>query len=417
MRKCLLFVVLGVLAVAIGLLGALALAIDSRPRIDRPVAISPQHVERAMQIVDAHRYRADPGALAEVTVLPEDADLAANYLAHRFARGSARVTVADGTAHVLLSLPVPGIRPQLYLNLDATLAESTGLPQLRSLRVGRLPFPDWLAQRAGPAFLRWLGRSPEYGAGLDALRQVRMSPGGLRIVYAWKDGTPAKAGASLFDTNDRERLRLYQSLLAAESRRGASAKTSLADVLPPLFRLAGERADRGVAVAENRAAILVATLHVLGRSLHELVPEAAGWPRPRGRTVTLDGRDDFAKHFMVSATIAAYADTALADAVGLYKEIEDSRTGSGFSFNDIAADRAGTRFGELAVAGEDSARSLQRRVASGLKDADLMPRWKDLPEYLPATVFERRFGGVDGPGYRQMMQEIERRVSALDVLR
>jgi hypothetical protein len=417
MRRCLLFVALGVLAVALGLVGVLALALEGRPRIDRPVAIGPQHVERAMQIVDAHRYRTAPGTLAEIEVLPEDADLAANYVAHRFLRGSARLALGDGTAQVLLSMPAPRILPEAWLNLDATLAETAGLPQLRSLRVGRLPVPGWLALRLGPAILDRLGRGPEFADGLDALRQVRMSPAGLRIVYGWKDGLPPKGGAALFDAEERERLRRYQSLLAAESRRAGSTRVSLADVLPLLFRLAGEQSAKGDAIAENRAAILVATWHALGRPLHELVPEAATWPRPRDRTVTLDGRDDFAKHFLVSATIAAYADTVLADAVGLYKEIEDSRSGSGFSFTDIAADRAGTRFGELAVADADSARRLQRRVATGMQDSDAMPRWKDLPEYLPEAVFVRRFGGVDGPGYTKTMQEIERRVSALRMLR
>ena len=33
------------------------------------------------------------------------------------------------------------------------------------------------------------------------------------------------------------------------------------------------------------------------------------------------------------------------DAIGVYKEVRDSRGGSGFSFNDMAANRAGTRFG------------------------------------------------------------------------
>ena len=104
-----------------------------------------------------------------------------------------------------------------------------------------------------------------------------------------------------------------------------------------------------------------------GHSLERILPEAAVWPQPARQTVTLDGRDDFAKHFMVSAAIAAYADTALSDAIGLYKEIEDSRIGSGFSFNDIAADRAGTKFGEKAVVSEASAQQLQRRVAQGLR--------------------------------------------------
>ena len=114
----------------------------------------------------------------------------------------------------------------------------------------------------------------------------------------------------------------------------------------------------------------------------------------------------------MSAAIAALAGTALADAVGLYKEIDDSRGGSGFSFNDIAADRAGTRFGERAVAAGQAA-PLQTRVAAGLRESDILPATDDLPEFMPEAEFKARFGGVDGPGYRDMMKEIERRVAAL----
>jgi hypothetical protein len=78
----------------------------------------------------------------------------------------------------------------------------------------------------------------------------------------------------------------------------------------------------------------------------------------------------------------------LADAVGPWKELADARSGgSGFSFNDFAADRAGTRFGVLAV--RDPAR-LQARLAAGLTDADLMPQVSDLPEYLPQSEFVAR---------------------------
>jgi hypothetical protein len=161
---------------------------------------------------------------------------------------------------------------------------------------------------------------------------------------------------------------------------------------------------------------LALTFHVLGISMERIFPEAASWPRSMPQKVTIDGRDDFAKHFMVSAAIAAYADTALSDVIGLYKEIEDSRGGSGFSFNDIAADRAGTRFGEKAVAREDSAEALQQRVASGLEDGDLMPSWSDLPEFMPEAEFKRRFGGIDAPPYKAMMRKIEQRVAALSVL-
>jgi len=98
--------------------------------------------------------------------------------------------------------------------------------------------------------------------------------------------------------------------------------------------------------------------------------------------------------------------------VGVYKEIEDSRGGSGFSFNDIAADRAGTRFGEYA-ANPTSARVLQQRLRAAIGEKDIMPMTEDLPEFMPEREFQRRFGGIDAPPYKKMMAEIEQRIAAL----
>ena len=189
------------------------------------------------------------------------------------------------------------------------------------------------------------------------------------------------------------------------------------DMLGPLLALAAERSNGASAVEETRAAILMAALASVGKQADILIPDAKTWPQLARRTVLLDGRDDFAKHFLVSAAIAAYAGTVVADAVGLYKEVEDSRGGSGFSFNDIAADRAGTRFGELATASEASARALQARMAAGLSDRDVIPETRDLPEFLPEAEFVRRFGGIGAPAYREMIDEIERRVAALPLYR
>ena len=124
-----------------------------------------------------------------------------------------------------------------------------------------------------------------------------------------------------------------------------------------------------------------------------------------------------AKHFLLSAAIAANADTVLADAIGLYKELEDARHGSGFSFSDLAADRAGTRFGEKAVGSAATATRLQQAGADALRDADLMPSWTDLADGMPEGEFRRRFGGVDAPAYVEVVREIDRRVAGLRVLR
>jgi hypothetical protein len=46
-----------------------------------------------------------------------------------------------------------------------------------------------------------------------------------------------------------------------------------------------------------------------------------------------------------------------------------------------------------------------------------MPRFDDLPEFLPEAEFKRRYGGVGAPPYNELLAEIDRRVAALPVLR
>jgi hypothetical protein len=411
--------ILGVLvAIPLVLVAALWLAIEDQPRIDRKVILTPEHVGRAKEIIDTHRKRVAPGTLAVARVRPSDADLAANYLVSRLGNGSAQLTISDGSAVIRLGLPIPSIAlpAKGYVNFEGLLVQTDGLPALRSVRIGKLPLPDALTGVITVWVEDWLRRSPEYQAGLDALRQIRMSRNELTVVYRWADSFPQGMRASIVDEHERARLLRYQSLLAASStRHGGTA--SLATILSLLARATPLAQSREDAMAENRAMILVATFHVLGISPEKMLPETTRWPHSAPQNITLDGRDDFAKHFMVSAAIAAYADTALADAIGLYKEIDDSRYGSGFSFNDIAADRAGTKFGEKAVSNEDSAKELQRQLALGVEDRDLMPKWKDLPEFLSEAEFKRRFKEVDSPAYRAMMQKIEQRVADLRVLR
>ncbi|HNH24721.1 MAG TPA: hypothetical protein PK261_06995, partial [Accumulibacter sp.] len=103
-----------------------------------------------------------------------------------------------------------------------------------------------------------------------------------------------------------------------------------------------------------------------------------------------------------------------ANAIGLYKEIDDSRGGSGFSFAALAADRAGTLFGERLI-GRSS--QLDAALAGPLTDADLLPSLSAFPEGFSAAEFKAQFGDRDSPAYRRLNDEIERRLAELPLYR
>jgi len=105
---------------------------------------------------------------------------------------------------------------------------------------------------------------------------------------------------------------------------------------------------------------------------------------------------------------------ATSDRIGLLKEQLDSQDGgSGFSFADMLANAAGTRFAIAAIRDQSSARSMQARLARGFDLDAFFPPADGLPEDIPAAEFQSRFGRVGGRGYQAMMEEINRRLDRL----
>lgn len=416
------FLAIGValaLALVIAIAAVAGVVLSDRPAVDRPVAFTPAHVERARSVLRRHDPRWLPaGVPRTVTFAAEDVDLALNYLADRHAGASTRITLSAGAAAITATLPVPPNPFGRFLDVSVVLREGATLPVVESMRVGRLPVPAWLAGPVLAAGSRHLLTPEAYRLVSEAVLGVAIRDRAVAVTYVWKHDLPSRLRAELVPPADQARLRAHHERLAAIVGAAAPGRPiGLEVLLGPLLRFAAQRSEAGDAVAENRAAILVAAFYVNGRGLQVLVPAAHGWHRPAPRAVTLGGREDLAKHFAVSAAIAAHAGAPLSDAIGLYKEVEDSRGGSGFAFDDLAADRAGTRFGELAARDRASAAELQRRAAAGLDGADLLPPLGDLPEPMPKDAFERRFGSVDSPAYRRVMEEVERRIAALPLYR
>jgi hypothetical protein len=116
---------------------------------------------------------------------------------------------------------------------------------------------------------------------------------------------------------------------------------------------------------------------------------------------------------MLSAALVAFSDSSIAQTIGLSKEIDDSRGGSGFSFADLAADNAGTRFAAYALRSADTARRMQRIVAAGITASDMMPATADLPERLSESAFAAAFGDLDDPRFQEVAGRIDARIDAL----
>jgi len=418
MRRALLLLTLFVLALPFALVGAVLLALEDRPLVARPPVLGPAQVERVKRILDDNDpRRLKPGVQRTVSLSQQDLDLLANYFAGRYARGGARIALRPGVATVAATAELPANPGGRFLNLRASLRDTGTPPRLEDVHVGGLPAPDWLANAVLERGWAKLEENADARAVANAVKKIAFAEGRLDVTYEWRTDLPDRVRTVLLPGAEQARLRPYQERLAELTRGDRAAPMSLVELVSPLLQLAAERGADADAAAENRAAIFVLAVYASGKGLAAAVPAAADWPRPTARKVTLGARVDFAQHFAISAALAAGAGGPFADAVGIYKEVDDSRRGSGFSFADIAADRAGARFGEAATASAASARKLQTLARAGLREPDVMVAAADLPESMPEAEFKRRFGGVDGPAYGRMIGEIDARVAALPAYR
>jgi hypothetical protein len=381
----------------------------------------PRHadVARVLDIARAHDPRKAPlGVTSALAVSERDLDLLLNHAAHRWLGARVGVNLEPNAAVVNISgqLPKAAAWPfDVWLNVEALWRQTAGLPALASLRVGSLPVAPWLAEPLLRRVALHFVSPADLSLVDDVVQRVTFGHDQLTVVYAWQADTSARLLAALTPADEQQRLRAYSDRLVAVTTASAASaasqgSVSLPQLIGPLFELARQRSLHGDAALENRAAMLTLAMFATGQNLGLMVPAARQWPQPKRLNVTLQGRDDFPQHFMVSALLALESTGPLANAIGLYKEVADSRGGSGFSFNDIAANRAGARFGELAL--RDPTR-LQALLAGGVEEGSLMPDVTGLPEFLTQAEFNRQFGGVGAPGYNLMMADVERRVQAL----
>ena len=388
--------------------GLLLAAVDRQPLVSRSETIAPLAVAQARWLFQTNDpRRLQPGEARQTAIPVALIDEGINYAASRGLRGRGGLLLNGEAAEIRLSLRLPGDH---YLNLRASIPPGPGEPRLASAALGALPLPAGLLELALNTAIEGTGYGHEWRLARSAIRNLNYDARNQRILvsYVWEPAILERARAIALNPADLERIRSAQRQFAALlDHHARGAKVALPEVLQAMLGGDNQRPQR-------RAALLVMAAYLAEKDLAAIIPEARDWPRPRQVMLMLAGRYDSAQHFVISAALAAWAGEPVADAIGVYKELADSRHGSGFSFADLAADRAGTRFGELL--NRDDAK-LQAALQSPLREPDLIPSLAGLPEYISARDFRRQFSDPSSPAYQRLNAEIEQRLAALPLYR
>lgn len=391
------------------------LILDDAPAVEPPAEFRRTDLAWVKALLQKHDPRRQPPDVIHSIRLDEDElNRLLNYAVELRQVSGIAAELTPGMATLTATLAVPRNPFGHYLNLTAEVAEAPGGIRIRSLQLGSLPLPGALADGIARVAHRALRRDETYAALADAFSRVSFDENQATLDYHWHPELltqlERKSADLLIASDEQARMVAYAEQLDALVKRHPHGSTvPLVSVMAPLFASAPARG--GDTAGENRAALTALAAYLSGISLPKLLQgESASIRRAPRVLLSLHGRRDFAEHFVLSAALTVNGGSRLANAMGLVKEEEDATRGSGFSFTDLAANRAGVLLGERAMG--PAADRVQRQLATAHSDADLLPDFRDLPEFMPQAEFDRRFGPVGSARYQRVIDRIDARLAA-----
>lgn len=390
------------------LLGAFLLITSSNAWVPPRPAATAQQVEAARTAFRVARQSRLTGQPSDLVLGAGDLDSLSAMVSQGFEPKRLDMKLSNGVFIATASQPLLG----RWLNLRAeATGRSQGFPAFRA-RIGAFPVPAWLSRVGVEIGRRLLIFQGAQIPPLDVLVQsTSVAHDHVKArIFLPKSGLLNQVLADpALQITDTVVARIYCRLTALQR---AAPDRLFAHQLHRALMAAEPTA------AQHGAALVALAMLVTDPRVGELVGDTPAKVRacliPVPLT-TLQGRSDSPKHWSVSAALTVATGGHLAVAMGEWKELADSLSQSdylthndrsGFSFVDLATDRAGFLAGRQLTSSSRLGAARARLLAAN--DGELLPiSATNLNDGMRNAEFVRRFGGTDDPRFRAALIVID----------
>lgn len=383
--------------------------IDDTPLLKTHQALNREDIQRAKQILNVAPQ--DRGQLKTISLNQKDLNIAASYLLNHFAENTTQIQFTENRLWVQVAIFVPETLWGRFIDISIKLFVDGDAIKVKSLKIGEISIPDPAANYLAQTLMRSPPLKPYWEVASHYIKRIHIGADSLEISYL---GGIIDEAKRLAVQKHREYPHLHnyqQQINEIVKLHDPAWRLSLNDLLSPLFLAAYQQGNEANAIQENRAVIIAVSSYIFKQELRRFLP--LGLVFSKEYPVFAYKRIDIPQHFMASALLAMVDNALLGEQLGEDKELGDAENGSGFSFIDLSADRAGTRFGQLAIASPSQARELQRVMSSISDYSAFIPDPLDLPEHLNEANFKLKFGAIGSPEYQQIINAIDQRIDAL----
>ncbi|MFT6914092.1 MAG: hypothetical protein ACJAWL_000380 [Motiliproteus sp.] len=427
LRLSMLLLLIGI--VALGLL--LSMALSDQPSVAAPPDTSSQQVYQIKALAQRSLKALKRSRPSTIRVSQSELNSVSSLVARAYPELLSQFRVTPAGLDLALSLAVPHNPFGRYLSVRLHVPIASAQLRIEQLQLGSLRIPDPLLQLLLPQVLDLLFEPGQRQTLLLTLRLAQASPEQLTVAIHPPTNASEKVRQLLariqgFSSDkpalDNSRISHYYSVLQQQATLFEPQQwLSVTQFIAPLFRQLAQQADPEEAHLETGAALLALALYLGSTQVEQLTgPVLTEQQRqqPVHNRTLLEGRIDLRQHFVVSAALQVLADAGFSHAIGEFKELLDSRKeGSGFSFADLAADRAGTLFAQRASRDPEQAVAFLQLFEQPLRESDLMIEIDTLPEGLTQAEFQTGYQGLQGHAYQQLLDRIDTDLAKLRLYR
>ncbi|MFI3179426.1 MAG: hypothetical protein QX188_07715, partial [Methylococcaceae bacterium] len=358
--------------------------ISDQPDIAVGWTLSQDDVIRARKLLH-EGAKTKPDEIGTIELSQLDLNLAANYLLNRYSKSAVKIELINNVLRFTVTMTLPKNSYGQYVNISFRLAveKDNNLPELTKFKAGKLLLPAKFAAFIIDKLIKYSSLNEYFILATQPIKIVKIDKQKISITYYSSKESLIHAQNFLTQDSNNPELHIYQQKINDVLLRHDPAwRLSLAELLKPLFELALQRSNLENAIEQNKLVIIAANNYVNNKDNKLLAFTNSKFTSKKNYPTFLYKRIDLAQHFIASAAITSSINGQIAKAVGEEKELNDANGGSGFSFIDLAADKAGTHFGEIATSSPENALKIQKAM-SEIKDyTDFMPDPRDLPEHM-----------------------------------
>lgn len=381
-------------------------------------AITPSETQLASKVVKTMMGKlASHHAFIDVDIKQDELAAVAKMGSHLLPKTDVLITTSR-VGVLLVSSTQVALPFNRYLNLTCMVTRTIKSAELQDCKIGHLPIPGGLVKWVIlTAFSMVMGDELSETAN-ELLANIQYSEQGIKSTAQKSKNLKEQVNASMSNIGDIATL--YQQNTSVDigiiqQYIDELDKINAAEFHQPLqqlFALAQQRSVDNDPVEENTAIIWALAIKYGDYRFASLM----GIKRKKGQASIpeLRGRTDLTQHFIYSAALQQLSDLDIGLSIGEAKEVLDSLSGgSGFSFADLAADKAGLKFADFITSSNHNALQAQNQLAGMNNEDDFFPFIHDLPEGFKDSNYKRVISSIESENYAYIASEIDRRINSL----